>query len=75
MKEDGDGLTVGPLHSLPIIEQCDDLGSRTCVVCGERRPGAHFKIRPLKGTGYRVVCGRCLRGLADKHKRMPKRRK
>jgi hypothetical protein len=75
MKEDGAGLTVGPHHSLLIIEQCDDHGARTCVVCGERWPGVHFRIRPLKAAGYRVVCGYCLRGLVSEREAKAKRRK
>jgi hypothetical protein len=61
--------------SLPVIQACDDRSARICVLCHERRPGAHFGIRPLKGAGYRVVCGPCLRGLVDEKKPIAKRRK
>ncbi len=74
MEQDGTWTSVGPHHSLPVIEQCDDLNARTCEVCRERRPGAHFRIRPPKGAGYRVVCAHCLRGLVDENKRVAKRR-
>jgi hypothetical protein len=48
------------------IEPCDDRGARTCEVCGERRSGGHFRIRPLRGSGHRVVCSHCIRGLVEK---------
>jgi hypothetical protein len=75
MKHDGPWTSVGPHHSLPIIEQCDDRSARICVVCGKRKPGSHFRIRPLKGAGYRVVCGYCLRGLVSKREPKAKRRR
>jgi hypothetical protein len=50
-------LAIGP---------CDDQGARTCEVCGERRSGGHFRIRPLRGSGHRVVCSHCIRGLVEK---------
>ena len=75
MRQDGTWTSVGPHNSLPVIEQCDDRGARACVLCKECRPGAHFRIRPLKGSGYRVVCGYCLRGLVSEREPKAKRRK
>jgi hypothetical protein len=54
---------IGAHHSLPVIQQCDDHAARGCVICNERRQGAHFRIRPPSGPGYRVVCARCLRAI------------
>ncbi len=48
------------------IEPCDDRGARTCEVCGERRSGGHFRIRPLRGSGHRFVCSHCIRRLGEK---------
>jgi hypothetical protein len=48
------------------IEPCDDRGARTCEACGEHRSGGHFRIRPLRGSGDRVVCSHCIRGLVEK---------